>query len=210
MSLDRLVDAMRDASGDDAQLADATRLRVRRSLETRARGHQQLLSALTVLAILCGGTFAWALATDRVQQVFGPAKMEPPVEVELVLPKPSVAKIAVEPVQQAPEVVPPKPPPVMVVPPVKPVEVLYRKAHALHFHGTDPAAAVAAWDAYLAAEPRGRFAIEARYNRAIDLIKLGRYAEARAALEPYAKGEVDHGYRQAEAEQLVARLAEYQ
>jgi hypothetical protein len=90
------------------------------------------------------------------------------------------------------------------------VEVLYRRAHELHFHGGDPAAALAAWDAYLAAEPDGQFSIEARYNRALLLVRLGRYADARAALAPYARGEVvPAGYRQAEAEQLVERLAHY-
>jgi hypothetical protein len=93
-----------------------------------------------------------------------------------------------------------------VAPP--PVEALYRRAHDLHFHGSDPAAALAAWDRYLAAEPDGRFSVEARYNRALVLIRLGRHAEARAALIPFARGEVvPAGYRRAEAEQLVERLA---
>lgn len=87
-----------------------------------------------------------------------------------------------------------------------PIEALYSKAHELHFRGTDHVAAIAAWDAYLAAEPNGRFVAEARYNRALLLIRVGRYAEARAALEPYARGEVATGYRRAEAAQLVERL----
>ena len=93
-------------------------------------------------------------------------------------------------------------------PAAPPVEVLYRRAHELHFHGGDPAAALAAWDAYLAAEPRGQFSVEARYNRALLLVRLGRHAEARAALLPFARGGVvPEGYRQPEAEQLVERLA---
>jgi len=52
------------------------------------------------------------------------------------------------------------------------------------------AAALAAWDAYLAAEPQGRFAIEARYNRALVLARLGRYRDAHAALVPFARGEI--------------------
>ena len=52
---------------------------------------------------------------------------------------------------------------------------------------------------------------EARYNRAILLIRLGRYAEARAALGPFARGEVEPaGYRQTEAGRLVERLARYE
>jgi hypothetical protein len=89
---------------------------------------------------------------------------------------------------------------------MRPTEVLYRRAHALHFHGDDRVAALAAWDAYLAAESTGTFAVEARFNRAIVLVRLARYAEATAALEPFARGEVAGGYRRDEAEQLVARL----
>jgi hypothetical protein len=98
-----------------------------------------------------------------------------------------------------------------VAAPAPPVEALYRRAHELHFHGGEPAATLAAWDAYLAAEPAGRFSVEARYNRAILLIRLGRYAEARAALQPFARGEVEpSGYRQTEAGRLVERLARYE
>src|SRR5262249_28289735 len=72
----------------------------------------------------------------------------------------------------------------------------------------DPAAALAAWDAYLAAEPAGRFAIEAKFNRALTLVRLGRYHEAEAALAPFARGEVSPaGYRRDEATLLVERLA---
>jgi hypothetical protein len=88
------------------------------------------------------------------------------------------------------------------------IERLYRTAHELHFHGGDPAAALAAWDAYLAAEPDGRFSVEARYNRAIVLVRLKRYDEARDALAAFARGEVQPaGYRQHEAQELLERLA---
>jgi hypothetical protein len=86
-------------------------------------------------------------------------------------------------------------------------ETLYERAHELHFRGDAPAAALAAWDTYLAAAPRGTFAIEARYNRALCLVKLGRLAEARTALEPFARGTVEPaGYRQSEAARLIERI----
>jgi hypothetical protein len=65
-------------------------------------------------------------------------------------------------------------------------DATYLVAHRLHFGGGDPASALAAWDDYLGAFPQGRFAPEARYNRAIDLLKLRRYDEARLALQPFA------------------------
>jgi TolA-binding protein len=85
--------------------------------------------------------------------------------------------------------------------------VLYRAAHTAHFVDHDPARALAGWDAYIAAAPNGPFAPEARYNRALSLVRLGRKAEARAALEPFANG-THGGYRQVEAQALMERLEE--
>jgi TolA-binding protein len=82
----------------------------------------------------------------------------------------------------------------------------YRAAHRAHFVDQDSARAIVAWDAYLAAHPNGNFAIEARYNRAIALIRVGRSAEARAALAPFASGSVAGGYRAKEARTLLDAL----
>ena len=92
--------------------------------------------------------------------------------------------------------------------PVDPAERrAYRDAHALHFEARDPAGALAAWNRYLAAYPSGRFAIEARYNRALCLVRLDRSDEARAALVPFAEGR--HGeYRRREAVALIEALSE--
>ena len=53
---------------------------------------------------------------------------------------------------------------------------------------------------------RRRFAVEARYNRAIVLARLHRITEARAALAPFAAGAVEGGYRQREATELLDAL----
>jgi TolA-binding protein len=82
---------------------------------------------------------------------------------------------------------------------------LYQLAHQAHFTEHDYARALAGWSAYLEAAPNGRFSIEARYNRAICLLRLGRDAEARQALEPFAAGKL--GYRQAEARKLLDELS---
>ena len=79
-------------------------------------------------------------------------------------------------------------------------------AHAAHFVDHDPARALAAWDAYLRAAPNGEFAPEARYNRALSLVRLGRTAEAQSALEPFATGAYGN-YRKTEASALLERLA---
>jgi len=278
--LRRATEALRvETSTPDHVQANATRLRVRRSLAQRARGRRRLAIVGALGAFLFGGTTAWAIATGELARVWSPAPAAstPASSVTSVASatpsRPRGARVA--PARQelaavpsptlAPSSQPATPPPsdhaasppsahtverarrsrpragaevtrtapaaaspaVALEPAASPVvaievapsapfepsravaiEALYRRAHDAHFRGNDPAAALAAWDAYLAAEPQGRFAIEARYNRALVLARLGRYRDAHAALVPFARGEIASGYRQAEATTLVARLAE--
>lgn len=82
----------------------------------------------------------------------------------------------------------------------------YREAHRLHFGRRDFATALTAWDAYLASFPHGTFALEALYNRAICLLRLGRNDEARRALAPFAAGVMQNRYRQSEATELLEAL----
>jgi hypothetical protein len=89
------------------------------------------------------------------------------------------------------------------------LDALYAQAHALHFRAHDPARALAAWDRYLAAAPadvRAGFVLEARYNRAICLLRLGRRSEAREALRPFASGAWGQ-YRRDEARALLGSAA---
>ena len=82
---------------------------------------------------------------------------------------------------------------------------LYRLAHEAHFASHDYARALTGWNAYLQATPNGRLATEARYNRAICLLRLGHDSEARQALAPFASGKM--GYRQNEARELLEELS---
>jgi TolA-binding protein len=82
---------------------------------------------------------------------------------------------------------------------------LYRRAHTLHFAADSASAALDAWDAYLHAYPKGMFAPEARYNRAIALVRLEHWSEALQALAPFACRPTG-SYRSAEARELVARI----
>jgi type IV secretory pathway VirB10-like protein len=164
---------------------------------------------------------ATTMVEQEVPHTAPPMVTPPPKHERMIEPPPPPPDPAPPPPPQpepapAPEPVKPHPAPpphkIAVAPapetaPAAPVEALYRKAHELHFHGGDRAEALAAWDAYLAAEPTGRFAVEARYNRALLLVRLGRFADARAALEPFARGSVEPaGYRQREATMLIDRL----
>jgi len=265
--LEAATAALRETPPADGARTDATRARLARSLEGRARRHRHVGALVTVLVLMLGATASWAWSTGRLQGLFGsgavprdeaaaapvertalrpetrPASVEqkgPPSEawrapVEQKGPPSEAWRAPVE--QKAPPSeargapVEQKEPPLeraqpqpetwtapvdVVVPavakrapvarPVRPADVLYRRAHELHFRGTDREAALAAWDAYLAAGSTGTFAIEARFNRGIVLVRLARYAEAIAALAPFARGEVANGYRHEEAAELVTRL----
>jgi len=79
-------------------------------------------------------------------------------------------------------------------PPADPELSAFRRAHELHVQSS-PRAAIDAYGDYLRAYPQGRFVPEARYNTALDWIKLGDTAAARAALAPFANGTYG-GYRQ--------------
>jgi len=83
---------------------------------------------------------------------------------------------------------------------------LYKSAHQSHFRDRNYGQALSAWEAYLQQMPSGTFAIEAKYNRALCLVRLGRYAEARAAFSEFAEGKVVGGYRRDEAARFIEAL----
>jgi hypothetical protein len=126
--------------------------------------------------------------------VAAPAAEPAPAQREAASPAPAAAAPAIEPAAEPPAKAEPDP------------DALYRAAHQAHFVAHDASAALAGWNAYLAAAPRGRFALEAHYNRALCLVRLGRTDEARRALEPFATGAAG-GYRQAEARTLLDAMS---
>lgn len=147
------------------------------------------------------------------------AHVAPPASVAPVEPPPVETAAAEEtaPAETTPAPEPPKPRAAVSAPPSPPPPratasapdphaTLFEEAHRLHFQDHDPARALVAWDRYLAAAPNGRFAPEARYNRALTLIRLGRHAEAKPALEAFANGTYGE-YRRSEAKALLEALA---
>ncbi|HKU38394.1 MAG TPA: hypothetical protein VJR89_09615, partial [Polyangiales bacterium] len=89
-------------------------------------------------------------------------------------------------------------------PSVEPAELaLFRRAQRLHLN-RDPRA-LAAWDDYLRVAEQGALAPEARYNRALCLIRLDRPLEAKQALRPFAEGAYG-SFRQNEAKALLEAL----
>ena len=225
--------ALKEETAEAAEDGRFTRARVMASLhQGKVKRRTRLAFVLPLAACLAAGT-AWGAATGRLPAVFhaigqavsytGKAPPQPKPAAQVA---PAPAEKAVAPREAAPP--PPEPAPLEPSKPAEPVtpkaEVvtsakaapsssasfkdtdgdLYRLAHEAHFSAHDYARALSGWDAYLRAAPRGRLSTEARYNRAICLLRLGRDAEARVALEPFASGKM--GYRQNEARQLLSEL----
>jgi hypothetical protein len=194
------------------------------------------LAMAAAVLLLLGGSTAWAYWTGRLDRFLGletpaepstaaapesppapasthrtaTAPITPPIVPEIA-PVPDVAPVVTP---EAPPsavetaVAEPETPPASDEEPVDPAERrAYREAHRLHFEDHDAGAAIVAWDRYLRTYPRGRFALEARYNRALCLVRTGRHEEARAALEPFVRGS-HGGYRQAEATALYEALGD--
>jgi TolA-binding protein len=80
----------------------------------------------------------------------------------------------------------------------------FQAAYRIHA-GASPAAAVDAWNGYLGKHPNGRFVPEARYARAVALVRSGQSAAAREALRPFAESSPG-GYRREDARQLLESL----
>jgi len=227
-ALDEAFAALREetaeASKNAAASASTTRSAIVLDATTRRRRSMLARWMLPIAAVLAAST-AWAAATGRLQAVLHvstPAPETPSVVATPAAPAAAATAAAgssatsLEPLEPAPSSVasvaaaasttsPSTPPPTSTTTATATAtaeEGLYRAAHTAHFVAHDPAAALVAWDAYLAAHPNGRFAPEARYNRALTLLRLGRTAEARSALRPFADGTFG-GYRQKEATQLL-------
>jgi hypothetical protein len=151
---------------------------------------------------------------ERRQRRAAPLAERPPAEPLPTEPPPS--QLLAEPVAPPTLEPTPAPPPAAsrarkpaastLPPPPDPELRRFRAAHELHVQG-DARAAIAAYEQYLQAYPSGRFVPEARYNSALDSLKVGDRAAARRLLQPFAAGEYG-GYRRVEAERLLEALGE--
>ena len=128
---------------------------------------------------------------------------EPVVAPPTAVPPDSVSQAPAPPVWVPHPIKHPAPPPPA---PAADALGLFRTAQRLQFDQKDWPAALQAWQAYLAAQPHGELEPEARWNRALCLVHLGRTTQARHALAPFAAGDYG-GYQQAKAQQLVTELA---
>ena len=222
--------ALREETESESGDCRFTRARVMASLhQGKVKRRTRLAFILPIAACLAAGT-AWGSATGRLPTLFhafseAMSLSSKPSEPQVAsVPSAAVSRApvpeqALPPVAETPPVdakpAPPRAEPAVSAKPAPSASSsgafqdsdgdLYRLAHEAHFTSHDYARALADWDAYLKAAPSGRFATEARYNRAICLLRLGRDAEAREALEPFASGQL--GYRQNEARELLDELS---
>jgi cytoskeletal protein RodZ len=228
----RATRALKEKYADEPKAPASTRERIlERTTETasRRRVSRWMLMPLAAAFVLLA---SWAAATGAVTRFFGdkgneepsqtPAQAQAPMQAtQTQTPAPTQSQTQLPaPTQTATPSTPMQTPMVASVPTSASApsiaqnpapsasaidDSLYATAHRAHFDTRDYAAALTAWDRYLASSPTGRFAPEAKYNRAICLLRLGRKDEAAAALEPFASGAMG-GYRQSEARDLRAAI----
>jgi hypothetical protein len=228
--LEEAVGALREEGASDDATHRFTRARVMASLHQGTVKRRTRLAFILPVAATFLATSAWGVSSGRARVWVEEIRTAIGFSTSEKAPSPPPAKAAARPKQAVPApepkpepVAPEAPPPEPVVEAPKPAPPaapppsaapdagldaeleLYREAHRAHFGGRDAAAALAAWDAYLEKSPKGRFALEARYNRALCLVRLDRKAEARVALEPFARGSFG-GYRKREASELLDAL----
>jgi hypothetical protein len=222
----RALREMHDGSSSDFAL---TRQRVLAKAALRRRRRRAFAAVWLPLAAVLAISSAWAAVSGRVPGLVARLRGQPPTALRAPKASPpiepattiSAAPTPIEPpsapsaaastlrpstpIVTAPVPSPSPAPQTPALPKPDLEETLYSAAHHAHFVAHDPAAALRAWDAYLASYPAGRFGLEARYNRALSLVRLGRTDEARTALAPFADGR-SGGYRQAEAQSLLDAL----
>jgi hypothetical protein len=200
--------ALREEYADRSPGDRFTRARVMASLHQRRQRRSQARVAFIPLAAILVGSTAWAGATGRLPEVVRVLTHRPPSPVLVARAglgramgeRARIPFVAIPPPAAEPS--PPRSAPSASRPDELP---LYRAAHHAHFEAHDPATALQRWDEYLRVAPGGRLAVEARYNRALCLVRLGRREEAQAALTPFAQGAFGE-YRQREAQDLIRTL----
>jgi hypothetical protein len=202
----RAARALRAAHDGASPAFQATRRSVLAAAAARKRRRSAFLAVWMPLAAVLVVSSAWAAVTGRLSGLVAigrgtgsvSASASAPASASASAPAPAPAPAPVPASASAPASGSPTP----TSSASSLEDSLYATAHRAHFLSHDPSAALAAWDSYLAAFPAGRFAPEARYNRALALLRLDRLDEARASLAPFADAPPG-SYRRTEARELL-------
>jgi hypothetical protein len=226
--------ALRRETESDEDSGKFTRARVMATLHQSTVKRRTRLAFVLPLAASFAAATAWGTVSGRAPEIArsvvealgftistpAPPPQQRPRRWNKAPPAPSSrAQEAPKPVDPIPEPAPPSSVTEAPVPPAPrpassgqggarasdPAHELYRAAHRAHFVEQNCGHAVDAWSAYLRAAPGGRFAPEARYNRALCWVRLGQRDLARTALGPFARGQYGT-YRQRDAQALIDAL----
>ncbi|MFK7984472.1 MAG: tol-pal system YbgF family protein [Sandaracinaceae bacterium] len=92
-----------------------------------------------------------------------------------------------------------------LTPPPAAERLAFERAHRAQFEARDYLGALSAWTTYLRAYPTGRLLPEARFNRAVCLLRLQRFQQAEEALARIARSE---SLRRSDAADLLRALEE--
>ena len=197
--LDAYVRAFKDATDGSADMR-ATRARVLGVAGQRA--HRRSATG-RILPIAVAGLVIGSSASAGVISLAGRWRAPPAVTIEAERPVARPAGAAPPGSPPSSSLPRPAPAPADSPDPDAAERAAYARAHVAHFAGTSWQRALTAWDDYLGSYPRGTFAPEARFNRALCLIRLERFGMAKQALRPFAAGAVGRGYRTSEARTLL-------
>jgi hypothetical protein len=198
MSLDDFTSALRE----EGRLLPNRKKAVRRAVVAPKTNMHLAVRLLVPMAAVLAAVTAWAGVRERW---WTPPPVETPIPKTLDAPPGHVEAPAV----LTGRVVSPPPPQVVAAshPDGSARRALdaYRVAERLQFTDNDFARALDAWDHYLAVAGTSPLVVDARYQRALCLVHLGRTGDARAALAPFAQNPPG-SYRQAEAKALLESL----
>jgi hypothetical protein len=193
---------------------DATRKRALRDrvlAPPRKRKLQAIRWVMPLAAVLAAAS-VWASvarehrATPPVAAPIATTVVAPVIPVAPIVPVTPVVAATASERTPAPIV---SPLPAIAKPPVDDSEHralrAYREAERLQFEEKDYARALGAWDRYIPLAGKSPLLVDAKWQRALCLVRLGRSDEGREALEPFARGDLG-AYRQSEARTILDTL----
>lgn len=212
MTLEEATRALREEGAMDAARKRAIRERVlvtprKRPLFRAARW------VMPIAAVLAAASVWAAVAHNRAPAPSAP--VVPTATAVMTVPAPIVTATATPAPTTTSEVTseiePPKVVPTTTPKPPAPRDDsermalrAYREAERLQFDEKDYARALEAWDRYIPLAGTSPLLVDAKWQRALCLVRLGR-PEAREAIAPFARGELG-AYRQDEARTILDTL----